>query len=227
MTSSIWTQLVWQCGEFTNPPPNGSRSCCADYIPDICVTALCIVHLNALISSQVGCQSCCHLVEPNTRLTNKVIFKGSALIRITPLIWIKILEASWLAAFNHFDVLLKRASLLMCAARSSADRCWLLHKTRGVCCCCISVWAGLTDAVHAGQIFMHIGITYRRKRAFLSLCSSPWSSRPHTRTCRHPPAGNTGFPRRRWLSSCPLSWGRAHHPLSSSLWMVPGCEKRQ
>lgn len=36
----------------------------------------------------------------------------------------------------------------MCATRSSADCCWLLHKTRGVCCCCISVWAGLTDAVH-------------------------------------------------------------------------------
>lgn len=73
---------------------------------------------------------------------------------------------------------------------------------------------------------MHVRITYRRKRAFLSLCSFPWSSRPHTRTCRHPPAGNMGFPGRHWLSSCLLSWGRAHRPLSSSLWMVPGCEKR-
>lgn len=41
--------------------------------------------------------------------------QGLSLIRITPLIWIKILEASWLTAFNHFDVLLKRASLLACA----------------------------------------------------------------------------------------------------------------
>lgn len=81
--------------------------------------------------------------------------------------------------------------------------------------------------VHAGQIFMHVWITYRRKRAFLSLCSFPWSSRPHIRTCRNPPAGNTGFPRHRWLSSCLLSWGRGHHPLSSSLWMVLGCEKRR
>lgn len=32
---------------------------------------------------------------------------------IPPLIWIKILEASWLTAFNHFDVALKRASLLV------------------------------------------------------------------------------------------------------------------
>lgn len=73
---------------------------------------------------------------------------------------------------------------------------------------------------------MRVRITYRRKRAFLSLCSFPWSSRPHTHTCRHPPAGNMGFPGRHWLSSCLLSWGRAHRPLSSSLWMVRGCEKR-
>lgn len=39
--------------------------------------------------------------------------QGLSLIRITPLIWIKILEASWLTAFNHFDVPLKRASLLV------------------------------------------------------------------------------------------------------------------
>lgn len=51
--------------------------------------------------------------------------QGLSLIRITPLIWIKILEASWLTAFNHFDVLLKRASLLMHAAQSSADRCFI------------------------------------------------------------------------------------------------------
>ena len=43
--------------------------------------------------------------------------QGLSLIRITLLIWIKILEASWLTAFNHFDVPLKRASLLMYAAR--------------------------------------------------------------------------------------------------------------
>lgn len=142
--------------------------------------------------------------------------QGLSLIRITPLIWIKILEASWLTAFNHFDVLLKRASLLVCATWASAGRRWLLYKTGCVCFCCLSAWAGLTDVVHTGQIFMHVRITYRRKRAFLSLCSFPWSSRPHTRMCRHPPAGNKGFPRHHWLSSCPLSWGRVRHPLSSS-----------
>lgn len=47
--------------------------------------------------------------------------QGLSLIRITPLIWIKILEASWLTAFNHLDVLLKRASRLMYANRISAD----------------------------------------------------------------------------------------------------------
>lgn len=45
------------------------------------------------------------------------------LSHIPPLIWIKILEASWLTAFNHFDVALKRASLLMYAHWSSADAC--------------------------------------------------------------------------------------------------------
>lgn len=142
--------------------------------------------------------------------------QGLSLIRITPLIWIKILEASWQAAFNHFDVPLKRATLLMCVTWVSADRSSLLYNTSCVYFCCLSVWVGLSDVVHVGQIFVHVTITYRRKRAFLSLCSFPWSSRPHTRTCQHPPAGNMGFPKRRWLSSCPLSWGRVHRPPSSS-----------
>jgi len=47
--------------------------------------------------------------------------QGLSLIRISPLIWIKTLKASWLTAFNHFDVLLKRASLLMYATQASAD----------------------------------------------------------------------------------------------------------
>lgn len=143
--------------------------------------------------------------------------QGLSLIRITPLIWIKILEASWLTAFNHSDVPLKRASLLTHATQASVDGRWLLYETGCVRFCCLSVWAGLTDVAHAGQIFMHVRITYRRKRASPSLCSFPWSSRPHTRTCRRPPAGSTGFPRRHWLSSCLLSWGRVHRPLASSL----------
>ena len=152
--------------------------------------------------------------------------QGRRLIRITLLIWIKILAASWLTAFNHFYVPFKRGPLLVRGSLSSAEHCWLLRESRCACCCCISVWAGLTDLVNTGQIFIHIRITYRRKKAFLLLCSSPWSSRPHTHMCRRPPAGNMGFPRRRWLSSCPLSWGRAHHPLSSSVWMVLGYENR-
>lgn len=122
-----------------------------------------------------------------------------------PLIWIKILEASWLMAFNHFDVPLKQTSSI---AHATLSLCWspqLALREKVVCFCCLSVWAGLTDVVHGGQIFMHDWITYRRKRAFLSLCSFPWSFQPHTRTCRHPPAGNMGFPARRWLFSCPLS----------------------
>lgn len=47
--------------------------------------------------------------------------QGLSLIRITPLIWIKILEASWLTAFNHSDVPLKRASLLTHATQASVD----------------------------------------------------------------------------------------------------------
>lgn len=144
---------------------------------------------------------------------------------IPPLIWIKILEASWPTAFNHFDVALKRASLLVYAPWSSADArdfTRLLVSAGGG----ISVWAGLTDVVHAGQIFMHIRITYHRKRAFLSLCSFPSNSQPHIRMCPHPPAGNMGFPKRRWLSSCPLSWRTTRHLPSSSLWMAQGCENR-
>lgn len=151
--------------------------------------------------------------------------QGLSVNHIPPLIWIKILEASWATAFNHFDVALKRASLLMYAHWSSADA-WdfirLLVSAGG----CISVWVGLTDVVHVGQIFMHIRIAYHRKRAFLSLCSFPLSSQPHIRMCQHPPAGNMGFPKCRWLSSCPLSWGMVRHLPSSSLWMVQGCENR-
>lgn len=44
--------------------------------------------------------------------------QGLSLIRITPLIWIKILEASWLTAFNHSDVPLKRAPLPVHATRA-------------------------------------------------------------------------------------------------------------
>lgn len=39
-----------------------------------------------------------------------------------PLIWIKILEASWLMAFNHFDVPLKQTSFL---AHATPSLCWL------------------------------------------------------------------------------------------------------
>lgn len=59
--------------------------------------------------------------------------QGLSLIRITPLIWIKILEALWPTAFNHFDVPLKRTSLLSCTTWASADRRWLLYKTPCVC----------------------------------------------------------------------------------------------
>lgn len=144
-----------------------------------------------------------------------------------PLIWIKILEASWLTAFNHFDAALKRASLLMYAHWSFADArrdsIRLLLSAGG----CISVWAGVTDVVHTGQIFMQIKITYHRKRAFLLLCSFPSNSQPCIRICQHPPVGNMGFPKHHWLSLCPLSWRMARHPPSSSLWKVLGCENRQ
>lgn len=138
------------------------------------------------------------------------------LIRIILLIWIKILEASWLTGFNHFDASLKRAALLACATWASADRHRPLHEASCVCFCRLSFWAGLTDAVHPGKIFMRDRNTYRRKRAFLLQYSFPWSSLPHTRTCQRPPAGNMGFPRHHWFSSCPLSWGMGCHLLSSS-----------
>lgn len=55
---------------------------------------------------QVGRQSRRHLVEGPRRQGH---IQGLSLIRITPLIWIKILEAPRLTAFNHFDGPLKRA----------------------------------------------------------------------------------------------------------------------
>lgn len=81
--------------------------------------------------------------------------QGLTIIRATPIIWIKILEASWLKGFNHFDVLLKPASLLLCSKQSCADLCCLQFKNSCVCFFCHSVWADLTDVPHYGQIFMH------------------------------------------------------------------------
>lgn len=69
--------------------------------------------------------------------------QGLSLIRITPLIWIKILEASWLTAVNHFDVLLKRASRLMCA-NTPLLSCRLLCTNYSVCLFWVSVWESLT-----------------------------------------------------------------------------------
>lgn len=155
--------------------------------------------------------------------------QGLSLIRITPLIWIKILEASWLTGFNHFDVPLKPASLLLCAKQSAADLRRLLCKKSHVCFFFFlpsqseSVWQDvppLWSNIHVRRV------TYRRKRAFLSPCSSPGSSRPCTRTCRRPPVGSTGFPGRRWPSSCPPSWGTVRRPLSSSWWRVQGWKIR-
>lgn len=198
----------------------------SDYVLDTCVTLLCIAHWKGF-----HLHSTCTSIMIPSGITQYEVhqqghIQGLSFSHIPPLIWIKILEASWLTAFNHFDVALKRTSLLMYAHWSSADAqdfIRLLVSVGG----CIQVWASLTDVVHAGQIFMHIRITYHRKRAFLSLCSFPSNSQPHTRMCRRPPAGNMGFPKRHWLSSGPLSWRMARHLPSSSLWTEQGCKNRQ
>lgn len=133
--------------------------------------------------------------------------QGLSLIRITPIIWIKILKASWPTAFNHFDVPLKRTSLFsrVCVTRAASVRAFLPPLS-------------LSGSDRCGTLVKYSWgrITYRRRRAFPSPCSFPGSSRPHTRTCRRPPAGNTESPGLRWLSSCPPSWGTERRPLSSS-----------
>lgn len=146
------------------------------------------------------------------------------LSHIPPLIWIKILEASWLTAFNHFDVALKRGSLLMYAHWSSADARWDFIRLLVDASQSELVWQMWCTLV---KYLCTSGSPYHRKRAFPSLCSFPSNSQPHIRMCLHPPVGNMGFPKRRWLSSCPLSWKMEPHPPSSSLWMVRGCENRQ
>lgn len=95
-------------------PLHGFGSCCADYVLDICVTLLCIEHWKGfdLLSTWTS------IMIPSGVTQYEVHQQGhiqglSHINHIPPLIWIKILEASWPTAFNHFDVALKRASLLV------------------------------------------------------------------------------------------------------------------
>lgn len=84
----------------------GCRCCSAECFPGICAPHLSIVNLTALIWSQIGSQSHCHLVERNTHIHahTEGQAQGHPLIF---LIWIKILETSRPGGFNHFDALLK------------------------------------------------------------------------------------------------------------------------
>lgn len=135
--------------------------------------------------------------------------QGLSLIRIIPLIWIKILEASWLTAFNHWDALLK--------ARLPAYRAPHQSKSRLPPLAAFRLSGFDRCAARLVKRSRMTGFAYHKKRASPSLCSSPWSSPPHTRTCPHRPAGNMGFPGRRWSSWCPLSGGRARRLPSSRL----------
>lgn len=93
------------------PPLSGCRRCNATPRLYFSLTYVLAPRANggapqALMCHQVGRQSRRHLVEGPRRQGH---IQGLSLIRITPLIWIKILEAPRLTAFNHFDGPLKRA----------------------------------------------------------------------------------------------------------------------
>lgn len=100
-------------GPRSPPPqsPSGCRRCNATPRLYFSLTYVSAPRANggapqALMCHQVGRQSRRHLVEGPRRQGH---IQGLSLIRITPLIWIKILEAPRLTAFNHFDGPLKRA----------------------------------------------------------------------------------------------------------------------